>query len=270
MSNRKDWQTSVSVNINEFSAERMADFERNGIKFMELTGSECEFFDNFSEKSKTIFKTARDYGVKIRSVHLPFAPFRLIDPASSDKDVRNRFIEVQNEVIKISADRGAEVAVVHPSGEPYREEERIERLKCSVSSLATVNETANNAGIKLAIENLPRTCIMRDFAETKEIAEQISDAFFCFDSNHSLKDTNAEIIRVMGERIIALHISDYDFIDERHLLPGEGKNNWQEIMKELEDVGYSGTWNYEIKGASKIPASEFKINHLKLLSGEIK
>ena len=39
---------------------------------------------------------------------------------------------------------------------------------------------------------------------------------------------------------------DYDYIDERHWLPGEGDIPWYDLYKTLLEVGYTGAWMYEI------------------------
>ena len=57
----------------------------------------------------------------------------------------------------------------------------------------------------------------------------------------------ADFIRHFGEKIITMHVSDFDHIKERHWLPGEGKNDWQKILRSLIDVGYNGVWLYEIR-----------------------
>ena len=44
-----------------------------------------------------------------------------------------------------------------------------------------------------------------------------------------------------------MHVSDYDFVDERHLLPGEGLNDWPVIVSLLEDAGYDGPFLYEVR-----------------------
>ncbi len=270
MTSRHDWATSATVFTRHFCEERMIDFEKNGIRFMELTEVGVKDFVNFAERSKELFGTAAAHGVHIRSVHLPFAPFDVIEPASTDPALRRSFVEWQSEIIRVSADRGAQIAVVHPSGEPYDEATREENLKCAIDSLAQITDVANEAGIKLAIENLPRTCIGRDCREMAAIGEAIPGAYFAFDANHSLTDANVDMIKTMGERIVALHISDYDFVDEQHLFPGQGKNPWQAILAALEEVNYSGTWNYEIKNAQFFPAQVFVRNHHHLLKGEIK
>ena len=41
-------------------------------------------------------------------------------------------------------------------------------------------------------------------------------------------------------------VSDYDYEDERHWLPGEGKVDWHKLYSKLVGYGYKGTWLYEI------------------------
>ena len=52
---------------------------------------------------------------------------------------------------------------------------------------------------------------------------------------------NKKISREMEE-----DFEDYDFIDERHWLPGEGKVDWRAVYKTLVDGGYQGAWMYEV------------------------
>ena len=49
----------------------------------------------------------------------------------------------------------------------------------------------------------------------------------------------------LAGRIGNVHISDYDFIDERHELPGNGKNDWPAIIAGLEKLDYDGPFLYE-------------------------
>ena len=96
------------------------------------------------------------------------------------------------------------------------------------------------------------------------ILASIDGLYACFDTNHSLKDDNVEFVRALGSRIIALHVSDYDFINERHRMPFDGKNDWKGIMNALKEAGYSGTWNYEVSTDGR-SAAEFTENYARLL-----
>ncbi len=50
----------------------------------------------------------------------------------------------------------------------------------------------------------------------------------------------------LRDKIITTHISDYDFIDEKHWLPGEGKVDWEAMISKFEEIGYKGVWMYEV------------------------
>ena len=41
-------------------------------------------------------------------------------------------------------------------------------------------------------------------------------------------------------------MSDYDFKNERHWLPGEGDVNWKSLFDTLDEVGYRGPILYEL------------------------
>jgi sugar phosphate isomerase/epimerase len=43
-----------------------------------------------------------------------------------------------------------------------------------------------------------------------------------------------------------VHMSDYDFVDEKHWLPGWGDNNWNNIILSLIEAGYDGPFMYEV------------------------
>ncbi len=263
------WPIGVTVGLEENMQARMRDLEENGIRHIELSRGDPASFSDFRERSREIFRVAAEHGVRVRSVHLPFAPFEAIDPASLDGDVRARWLSVESELLSVAAARGAELVVVHPSGEPYAEEKRAEHLSHAIESIGALCEIAKRGGVKLAVENLPRTCICRDCKEIKAMGRALPDIFFCFDANHSLVDQNVDIIRSMGERIIALHISDYDRVNERHWLPGLGVNDWQGIRAALEEVHYTGTWNYELRDSASIPACEMVENHRAIFEGRI-
>lgn len=260
----KLWPVSVSLNRNELNAERLAEFADGGVRHIEFTGFKPTDFEDFVRDPKAVYSLAAKYGIKIRSIHLPFWPFAEIDPASGNGEVGKNFIETQRRIVKAAAKAGIEIAVIHPSGEPYSEEERPERLACAIKRLSELKKITDECGIKLAVENLPRTCLGRDIKEMTAILAAIDGLYACFDTNHSLKDDNIEFVKALGDRIIALHVSDYDFINERHAMPFDGKNDWKGIMNALKEVGYGGTWNYEVNTDGRHPA-DFTENYARLL-----
>ena len=132
------------------------------------------------------------------------------------------------------------------SGEPYTLEEREDRIKYSMESLDSLAEIAHGCGAVIAVEDLPRTCIGNTADEMLRLLSANDKLRVCFDTNHLLIDTNLNFIKKVGHRIVTLHVSDYDFVDEKHWLPGEGVTDFYELYSALKEVGYDGVWLYEI------------------------
>ena len=248
MTDRKTWPLAVSFGVGKMNPNDLTAMAENGIHEIELSsGRPAPFFEtlDYPHKAKEISRMAKDCGVNISSIHLPFGPFDRFDPAARDAEVRKKLIAAQTELIDAAGDAGVTFAVIHPSGEPYREEERAERLEIAVETIGILTETAKKAGMVMALENLPRTCLCRTSDEMLYFLDRIPDLRVVFDTNHSLTEANPHYIRAVGEKIVTLHVSDYDFIDERHQLPGVGKIDWEELISALEEVNYQGRFLYE-------------------------
>jgi sugar phosphate isomerase/epimerase len=70
----------------------------------------------------------------------------------------------------------------------------------------------------------------------------------CFDVNHLCQaygSTHAEFVEKLGHLIVTTHMSDYDFIDEKHFFPGYGMIDWCSLVEHLENADYSGPFLYE-------------------------
>lgn len=254
MTNRKNWKLALSVGHGAMNAETLRTLAEVGITEVELScGQLAPFFDEFDypHRSVELSRLASENGVNISSVHLPFAPFSKIDPASLDADVRKYVVEIQSELIRAVGRAGVGIAVIHPSGEPYRDDERAARLEASLEVISKLTDVATESGVVLALENIPRTCLCRTHDEMRYFLDNIPALRVCFDTNHCLLEDNCDYIRAVGDRIVTLHVSDYDFTDEKHWLPGEGKNDWECIMRTLEEVGYNGRFLYETGGVGK-------------------
>ena len=86
----------------------------------------------------------------------------------------------------------------------------------------------------------------------------------CFDMNHSLTEQNEDYIAAAADKIVTLHVSDYDRVDERHWLPGKGVNDWEKLISLLEEKNYCGRWLYELRGG-EAEYSEVYENYRELL-----
>lgn len=185
-------------------------------------------------------------GVELWSFHLPFMPFEEIDVSATDERLRAASVAMCADMIKRGSAIGIKKFVIHPSGEPIEESDRPARMAAAKVSLAELCEIADECGSVLCVENLPRTCLGRDSADILELISADSRLRVCFDTNHLLCEDITDFIRAVGNKIVTIHVSDYDRLNERHWLAGEGVIDWQILSAELLATGYSGVWLYEL------------------------
>ena len=191
-----------------------------------------------------MYSLATKHGIDLWSFHLPFIPCGLINLTYADTEEYT--LNYYSELIKKASDIGITRFVVHPSGEPIKDENRKEYMERGKKNLSKLAEIAAKEGGIVAVEDLPRTCLGRNSQEILELISLNDSLRVCLDTNHLLEEDIADFIYAVKDKIITTHISDYDFVDERHWLPGEGKLDWQKVVKALKDVGYNGVWMYEI------------------------
>ena len=217
-----------------------------GIGALEISQSSYDDFDFDNAKA-----LAEKYGVKLWSLHLPFGgPY---NPADRDPANRKFTLEQDQKIIARAVEAGITRFVVHPSCEPNEPETREEKIRYSMEILSALADFAAERGAVMAVENLPRTCLGNRAEELKRIISVNDKLRVCFDFNHSLGEDNSAYIKLLGDKIITTHVSDYDLIDERHWLPGEGKVDWVEMITLMEQADYQGVWMYEL--GFKAPAS---------------
>lgn len=240
-----EWKLGMSsCSTGKLDKETFDGYAANGISCMEVAlGNEHTPVD-----WKNTLALSRDSGVELWSLHLPFYPFETLNIATNDTKLRNRTIEFLTEnYIKRGADIGIKTAVIHPSAEPYAENEREELIKVGAESLAELAESAAKCGMRIAVEDLPRTCLGNCSDDIKKLIALNDKLRVCLDTNHLLAEKNVDFVKALGDKIVTLHVSDYDYLNERHWLPYEGKVNWVELVSALEDAGYAGPFMYEIE-----------------------
>jgi sugar phosphate isomerase/epimerase len=141
------------------------------------------------------------------------------------------------------------ILVMHASYEPILPEERPRRLERVIEGFSRIGEKARAANRRIAIEYLPRTCLGNSLNELNLLIDRLGDETFgvCLDVNHLMAQHAqlSQIVRALGRRLIATHISDCDEFDEKHWLPGKGVLDWPGFMWALREIDYQGPFTYE-------------------------
>jgi hexulose-6-phosphate isomerase len=127
-------------------------------------------------------------------------------------------------------------------------------FKRSVVQIRQAVPLAEELGVKIAIEN-----VWNDFITKPEQAIAFLDAInspqvgWHFDIGNVLRyGLPEEWIPVLRNRIVKLHVKEYDRFKKFNVRFFEGDNHWPAIMKALDEVGYQG-W-----GISEQPGEQSK------------
>lgn len=242
-------ELGVSVNLNDKNIEQLCcAANKYGVKHIELV---LPRYDKSNINEYMIWinnakKLIEREGLNLWSIHIPFGP----DFDISCPDPIKREANIQNVLFSFYLAQGLggySKAIIHPSFEPIdslKREQHLTALNESLNRIAPYIEKNYNA--RLAVENLPRTCLGNSTQEMLSIFENTSNIDICFDVNHLLGEKSEDFGFAIGERIKTLHISDYDEINERHWLPGKGVINWNGILDALNKSEYSGPFLFEV------------------------
>ena len=219
-----------------------AEYAHSGIDAIEISPSWFEYKDL---DYQMLYRWSRQYDIQLWSYHLPFPTTNL---CSSDQGIRLCSVEYLCELIKQAGNICVEKFVVHAGLEPVSLEpdKRAEAIKCSKDSLDALANHAEKYNAVVCVEDLPRSCLGNCSEEILDLISVNDKLRICLDTNHLLKEENSDFISMVGSKIVTTHISDYDYVDERHWLPGEGKICWQSLLNNLKDIHYQGVWMYEI------------------------
>ena len=221
---------------------------------------------------KKVRELADHYEIELWSCHLPFRNCWSV--VQKENDNQKKVIDLQKMLIERATDIGVDKFVMHP-GSPIENASREESKKRSMETLSTLADFAASRGARIAVENMITTCLGNTADELLELVSANEKLRICFDVNHLLLDKHEEFAEKVRDKLITMHISDYDFIQERHWFPGYGKIDWVSLYKKICEIGYEGAWIYELSpGVEKeylpraLTVRDFYNNAMEIFSGK--
>lgn len=188
-----------------------------------------------------LVKIIIDNGLYLNGVHLPFGA--ILDISSPDEELAKRSLDFAVKVVKEVDKYSPNCYVLHGSGDGVPNDLRASMLDRLINA---VNLLASNTTCTVCVENLPRACLLNTVTEIKQALEKMPNVKICLDTNHFLTEKTEDAILSLGNVIKTTHISDHDYVNERHWLPTQGKIDWQKVIGALEKIGYDGVFNYEL------------------------
>ena len=194
------------------------------------------------------------------SVH---APFNDINIASLNESVREMSVIELIKIMNIASELGIDTVTIHPglysivvSG---FEERSIANAK---RSLRTLGRMAEDCGVHLCVENMPGFKFF--LGQTAEQLSELLDGTnlpVCLDIGHANTTGQLnEIIDVLGNRIMNVHIHDNDGKQDQHLTIGDGNIDFEDCLKRLS--GYGGRYIIECKNLESGAESQNRLTRL--------
>ena len=209
----------------------------------------------------------------------------------NNKEEDNALVENSRLDCLATAMLGAPVCVIHNASSISQganpESELMHRL--SFDMFTRVLPYAKQYGIKIATETfgdavMYNACdffgnieeFMKAYEDIKAIEEYRDYFTVCVDTGHSNKamrygnPTPGDVIRRIGSDIDVLHLNDNDTLTDQHKMPMTGCIEWDDVFDALDEVGYHGVYNMEIKLAHFgdnfiVEHAEFAVKWLKYM-----
>lgn len=209
-----------------------------GAGFDEAMISWEDEFEPWPLKKEEFPEIVRKNGLGITNIHAPFIGYSDIWTASRT-EIKPKLTEFIG-FIKDCQDFEIPAMVMHTNDL----DEFTPDLDKGLAFFSELADAAEKYGVDLAVENVSRQHLL-DF-----LLEQINAPRFgmCYDSSHDfLEEQNrGRILKKHKHRIKALHLSDNDFKEDRHWIPGEGSIPLDEVLAEILTVPTINTISYEV------------------------
>jgi len=240
------WKVGITSSF-PINDENLSTMRASGVEAMELNLAADKPCDH-----KEVAELAKKHDILLWSCHLPFLPREVMNFAIPDAALHKAARARHTELIQKGTEIGIDKFVIHPSTPIPEGLDREECKKYSMESLDYLAEVAHRYGAVLAVEDMILSCLGNSAAELMEIISVNDKLRVCFDTNHLFHDTQVEFARKLGDKIITMHVNDYDFIQERHWMPGEGKIDWYAVADIMQEIGYKGVWLYEFGFSGRV------------------
>ncbi len=224
----------------------------SGFSLIEVVFSPAHLDYKNQEAVRGAARRIEELGMEAYSFHAPFG--REIDISSPDLAMREYALDEILRAVDAAAVLGVHYFVIHPGPEnadiPLRDE-RLLRIENVVSVLNRVARRCAEAGIRCVLENkLPHLL----FGNSSDIvwilgALETTQVGACLDTGHAfLAGELYPLVYKLTPYLRMLHVHDNKGHSDEHRPPGQGRIDWNALLRELVQVQFHGTLILEMAG----------------------
>lgn len=185
------------------------------------------------------------------SLHAPFAED--IDITSLDAGRRHH---ARDELVRAADAAGAlgvRYLVIHPGPEKggFPEHERFRRMENAAGVLSEVSRACRERDIALVLENMLPHLFSGRVRELLWIlgALETTDVGICLDTGHAhLSGDLRTVVHKLSGHLWMMHATDNHGQQDDHVPPGDGRIDWQHLLRQMAGIGFSGAIILEVAG----------------------
>ena len=246
----------MKLSLNTYILSNRIGIEKTLVLFAQtgFDAADIDFFDFDSPESgwqvkgiegyaAYLLQTARACGLTFNQAHSPFR-YDWDDPDVIEKSI----IPTVERCLYACSLMEVDKLVVHPLSHPAVREPREKRMEANIRFYRSLAPFAKQYGVKIALENLRYVCTTPD--EYVELMDTLDDSCFvaCVDLGHAaVAGDDGSIIRRLGhDRVKLIHAHDNWLESDKHMIPGTGLVNWENMIQALAEIRYDGDFTLEL------------------------
>lgn len=204
------------------------------------------------EQTESTAQAAADAGIEIHSV---MCSTHWQSPLSStDEEVRVKAVEGVKDALRVASWAGAKVVLVVPAV-VNDDVSYAAAYELSRKSLNECLPTAEELGVTMALENVWNKFLLsplefRDYIDAFE--HELIQAYFDV-GNILLYGYPHQWIDILGERIVRVHVKDFDVNSRQFVALLTGSVDYPRVVNALRGVGYDGYLTAELATYRQYP-----------------
>lgn len=224
-------------------------------------GEHVPAFDAEGDELLSYFQPWKDaaekYGLDNYQAHAPF-PCYVAEPSNGYNDY---LLNVLKKTIIGSAYIGCKRLVIHPFFLSYDQQlDPQEEWDLNIQRYSELIPTAKEYGVTICLENMFTSfrakryeAICSDITKACKYVDTLNEIAgervfaFCLDTGHLLllgKDVKNAMVQ-LGDRIECFHVHDNNAVEDQHMPPYTGKQDWDRFVEGLKAIGFHKTLSFE-------------------------
>ena len=240
------------------SRDHLAQIAAHGFEAVEVFATRSHFDYHDTVAIKELGGWLQDTGLALHSIHAPIVDSMhgagkwgaAISNAVSDTPKRQAAVREADVALNIARELGAGVFVVH-LGTPTVQGGENNRT-AAFRSVEDLCRLAEPLDIRVALEVMPNP--LSDAAQLVDLLERDLDfprAGICLDFGHAfLMGDVVDQIEIVAEHLVTTHVHDNGGKKDDHMVPFDGRINWDIALMTMQKVGYDGTYLMELANLS--------------------